>query len=735
MTVESSRRLKALLKAEWHLPACSDGIFRRFRKCVLSGIALTLVLFSSAKAASNQDSPAQQDEPSPDSESEPSDEAESRIRPGVLHLTTSEMFLDLEASYEQRRVRSAGERRPDTVQRNQDFRLEQALTLRLGGDIVDPNLIRWNAEFSVGLAQEDSREKTRYYDRSDYDSGLLLEYDLSLDILPSKPISGSVYARQERNRIPRRFLSSLIEDRSEAGASVFARLGSWTSEVGVEWSDVDRTGNRNHADDEHLTTARAFIDNRWEISDKHRLRIAYDHERVESDYQGSRYTFNTTRDQLRIEHDLAFGSAGQHRLDTYFRWNNEQGDIPRDELEFTPRLTLKHSDAFETIYRYSYYRIEQDAIELNRHKVDFDAIWKPNDRWRISADTYALRERAEQDVEVHEFGGGIDASNRRPTRWGEFSANASLTGDEVRTLGDAGDRLIRGESHVLDSARPTFLRQPDIKRHTIRAYSVDRTRLFVEGRDYLVLRVGRLTSVYRLLTGRIADGDAVVFDYRYRIPAGSVVDTYRTDLRLEHEFRFGLTPYYAFEDRRQNADRSRGTPAFADDSERHRFGLRYVRSNWSINGEFEDYDDSVEPYRAYRLDAQATLLQSPIHTMDAAVNLSHYDFVGDFDSRRVNWIDVSLTNNLQLDPYWSALLKSAYRWEDNSRDGETDGVDLECGVRFQRGRLGVDLTVEYNLLKIREDRDEGFGVWLHLRRDLSHLLASATRSEDGWRSR
>lgn len=680
--------------------------------------------------------PPSADEPKlPPSEAADTDESASRIRPGVLHLTTTEMFLDLEASYDRRRVRSAGGRLFDTVQRNRDTRFNEALTFKLNGDVVDPNLIRWDAGFSIGLAQEDWREQTRYFERSDNNTGLLLDYNISLDLLPTKPVSGSVYARRERDRIPRRFLSSLLEERSEAGASVFARLGSWTSEIGVDWSDVDRTGNRNREDDEHLATTRFYIDNRWEISDKQHLRIAYDHERTESDYQGSEFQFNTTRDQLRVEHDLDFGSGNRHRLDTYFRWNNEQGDIPRDETEFVPRLTLKHSDAFQTVYRYSYYRLEQDAIELSRHKGDFEAIFRPNDRWRISADAYALREWVEDDVETREFGAGVDASYRRPTAWGEFSANASLTADDVRTLGSAGDRLVRGETHVLDSSRPTFLHQPDVKRHTLRAYSVDRTRLFVEGRDYVVLRVGRLTSVYRLFTGRIADGDAVVFDYRYRIPAGAVVDTYRTDLRLEHEFKFGLTPYYAFEDRRQNADRSRGVPVFADDTERHRLGLRYTRPTWSVNGEFENFDDSVEPYRAFRLDAQATLMRTVVHSMDAAINLSHYDFTGDFDSHRVRWIDISLTNNLQFDSYWSASLKSAYRWEDNSRNGETDGVDLECGVHYQRGRLGMDLTAEYNLLKIREDRDEGFGVWLHIRRDLSHLLASATKTRDAWKGR
>lgn len=659
----------------------------------------------------------------------------TRIRPGVLHLSMSEMFLDLSVVAERQRVRSAGGSAFDSVQRNRDVRVEEAWSLRLGGDLVDPRFVQWDASLRLGLVQKDSRERTTYLDRSDYDSGVLLDYDVSLDFLQGKPFSANVYARHARDRVPRRFLSSLIEERREAGVSAFANLGAWTTEVGVDWSDVDRTGNRDRQDDEQLATTRVFVDNRWEISDRHDLRIAYDHERVENRYQGSEFEFNTTRDQLRLEHGLAFGPAARNRFDTYLRWNNEDGDIPRDEFEFVPRLTLRHTDRFQTAYRYSYDRIEQNAIEQDRHKADLEAIFKPSERWRVSADVFALREMVEHDAETHEFGGIVQGWHRRPSPWGHLTIDASVSGDQSRTLGSAESRFIRGESHVLDSARPTFLRQADILHATVRAFGLDRSRAFVEGRDYVVVRVGRLTAAYRLLTGRIVDGEAVLFDYRYRVPVGSSIETYRSDVRLDHEFTFGVTPYYAFEDRRQNAEGSRGRPAFADDSERHRVGVRYQRGGGSVNAEFERFDDSVEPYRAYRLDGQTTLARSSVHTMDAMFNVSHYDFLSHDSARRVEWVDLSLMNTLEFDAYWSATLKSAYRWEFNSRDGETDGVDLECGVQYRRGRLEVELTAEYNLLKIREDRDEGFGVWVHVRRDLSHLLADVTRTEDAWTRR
>ena len=64
----------------------------------------------------------------------------------------------------------------------------------------------------------------------------------------------------------------------------------------------------------------------------------------------------------RVEHELAFGPNREHWLDTFFRYNEEQGDLARDELELVPRLTLQHTDRFQTVYRYGFYRFELGVL-------------------------------------------------------------------------------------------------------------------------------------------------------------------------------------------------------------------------------------------------------------------------------------------------------------------------------------------------------------------------------------
>lgn len=648
--------------------------------------------------------------------------------PGGFDLRVQELSLELSGEYQERRVRTEGRGRGRgrSSQENRDARFDEAVRLRLDGFLVDPRVARWDAALTLGLTQEESREAFNGFSRDDRDSGLLLAYDLSLDLFPDRPLSGHVYARQSRDRIPRRFLPSLLEERSEAGAAAFWTQGIWRGQFSFDWSDVDRTGNRGKADDEHLENSRLSLENEWTFSDRHRLRVVLDHEREESDYQGSLTDFDTRREAIRVEHDYAFGREGKHRLSTYLRYSDEDGTYARDEWEAVSRLTLRHTERFETAYRISAYEARQEAVDLTRVQGDVQAIYRPNERWRVTGNAFALREHVDADIETQQFGGGGDVSYRQSTSRGELRGDFSVQADQWRTVGDTGGGAVLGERQVLDSVRAAYLREADVLPGTLRVFNAARTQLYVEGRDYLAARVGRRTSMYRILSGRIAEGEAVSVDYRYRVAAGSRVNTYRTDLRVEHAFTWGWTPYYALELRRQDADGSRAAPVFEDNTERQRFGVRLERSQWSGGGEYERVHDEVEPYEAFHVDARVALWRGARHDADASARASLYDFEGD-QARRVTWFEVDAMDRYRLTPHLSGLVKAVYRWEDNSRDGRTEGVDLEGRVEYRRGALRVELILEYDALDIRGSRDRGYGVWLNIRRDLTHLVSTEGR--------
>lgn len=679
---------------------------------VSSTIVVVLILLTGAAAARGDDDRLlDEEQPSRD----------------WFHLRMTDLSLELEGSIDQRRVTSSRPGLFKSRQKNSDVRFDETLRFTLDGDVLDPRFIRFTGSFGIGLSQERYRESIDGVTQRDGDNGFLSEFDISMDVFAEKPVSFSAYARRSRDRLPRRFLPSLIDERTEAGVSMLAIGDNTRTQIGFDWSDVDRSGNRANFDDEQLRNLRFHLDHQWNISEDQELRVFYEHQRENNEYQGGEFDFDLERDELRLEHELRFGDERKHRLDTYVRYNDERGDFARDEFEFAPRLTLHHHDRFQTIYRYNYYELKQGALDLQRHKLDAEAVWRPIDDLRITGDVFWLTERIENDEEIYEFGGSFDASYQKRVAGGTFNANLAFAADRVRTVGDGGRRIVRGEVHVLESATPTFLRELDIDRVSIVAFNTSRTRVYVPGSDYVITTVGRRVIVQRLLSGRITPGEPVLFDYQYRIPVGNRTDTYRVDLLLEHAFDFGLTPYYQLEVRRQFAHGSIGTPSYRDNSERHRFGLRYDRKRWSLSAELEQFNDTNEPYDAFHINGRWAIWENEMHSVDAAARFSTFDFTGDIDHRDVWWVDIDLTDRMQLGRYWDATFGAAYRHEDDSIDGDTEAVDLQLGLHFVRGYLDVSLTAEYDLLSLLDNRDEGFGVWVNVRRDLTHVLTDARK--------
>lgn len=642
--------------------------------------------------------------------------------PERFRLDFTDLYFGLDMVYQRRRVRTTIPRQRDTVHRNEDLRFFERAGLSLAGFVYDPGLLDYRANLEFGLTQGRFREQTNLWTRSESDSGFLTEYDINVDLFKVKPVSLNVYARRADVRIPRRFLPSLREERTETGASALAVGKDFTTEVGFSWWDIERFGNRMNEDDEELESARFYIDHRWKFSDTHKLRLLYDHQRDESTYQGSRFSFGTQRDEVRVEHELMFGPDNKHRMDTYLRYNAEKGDLARDVLELVPRLTLQHTEKFKTIHRYSLYQYDQSGYKVTQNRFDTDAIWQATDQLQLTLGGYGMHENVDRDIDIYQFGGLFDAQYHQPTSLGELSANLHLGLDHARTAGDAGRRFVRGEAHALGGSRPVFLRQRGVVPGSVVAYNAKRNVLFVPGVDYTVVVVAGRATVARTWTGRIAQNEIVYFDYAYVVPADGEVRSYRADLLIEHQFKFGLTPYYALETRCQETEYSVATPWYRDNQHRHRLGARFERERWNVGAEYEYFDDSILPYHAFHSNGRAVLLSGPAHNVDLNAMLSRYVFDDEYDDRRVWWLESSLTGRTRLLEYLWLKSSAAHHFENDSIDGNTHGVDLEAGLELKRGYLIVELVVEYDLLRLPRGDEQGVGVFLNVRRDLSHLL-------------
>jgi hypothetical protein len=453
------------------------------------------------------------------------------------------------------------------------------------------------------------------------------------------------------------------------------------------------------------------------------MRFGYNHQDESVSYQGSIFDFSTRRDELRLRHELEFGEQDQHSWTTFLRFDDERGDLARDELNLVTRLSLEHSDWLSTVYRYGLYTFKQGELDVDQHTFDVEALIQPTDDTLLSLSGFGLDERARSQFNTDQYGGRVDFDYHWPNPLGELDVNMAFSYDRSKTSGPGGQGIVIDEQIVLDDVRVSRLRNLFIVPGSVVVHNSNRTRFYRPGLDYIIGYAGAFVTIKRVVGGRISEGEVVYVDYLYSVPTRMIVQSFNSDLLIEHRFNFNLTPYYYLEARCEDVDEeSFGLRRSRDNMHRHRAGMRYDQDTWSAGFEFEVFDDAVEPYNAAHMNGQWRILRDFNHTLGVSGQMSWFCFEGGIDARDVTRLDLALNDRIQFTPYMSLDSAVAYRYQDDSVAGYTNALDVTSTLAYTRNYLTIELTVEYDLLSLPGSREDGFGVFLNLRRSLAHLL-------------
>lgn len=651
---------------------------------------------------------------------------------GYFTLDRFDAYLEFEADYNHSRV-SQSYHRPYGLfkdwnshrrsQTNRDYAFEERIGFNLTGTVVDPSFITFDGDISFALTQDRHEERGWMGHEDDTDTGHLLQYNMRVNFFTGKLLSGSLYGLRQDDRISRRFQPTLDEERTGFGTSWDFAHQTFPMTLSYDYLETDRTGNWDERDDEHFVESTFNYGAKWIISDHHWLSLDYEHAQTKQEYQGLREGFKTTRDLFTLEHNLEFGSSHQHLFQTLVHWQEESGDFARDYFEIGPQLTLHHSDQLQTMYKYQFNRENYEGIDVETQRFDFQLVHQLYTNLTTTVDLFGLYEDVENDVNTHQYGGSVDWQYNRKNPYGHLYANLALAYDTQDVRGNNGVRVVLNESATFRDPVDITLRNRNVIPSSIVVTDAGNHRYYLAGRDYLVLEMGGVTQLARIHSGQIADGDNILIDYQYRTPSKGQIDTIRVDAGIEQRFNNGLTPYYRFSYRNQEADYSAGFAQYADRTNHHRIGLRYEQKRYSLGAEYEIFDDTVDPYDAFHVDGLVHILQTSEHSLDASARLSRFFFEGGIDQRNVTMIDAELDHRWQLRENISIFERLAYRWEDDSLEGITREWDVNAGVDYVMGDLTAELTFEYNRQDLPESDEDDFGVYLRVRRDIPNVLA------------
>lgn len=713
-----------------------------------------LLLFSltptpPARAQQSTDSQPASTKPNPaHASSQPADRPD-RLSARPFSFDELAFNLGFDADARRRRVQSfAGRSFSDRYeQTNKSRTFQESIGWNGSGDIGGARVARYQFDGRFGLSQEKYDESRPGPDLHTRPHGELLEYDGRIDFLPAGKISGSVWASQLDDRVPRPFLPSLDRRRERYGADI--RYNDRTLPMRLSFEDAFESLSSSSFglnDDEQRADRTLKYEAAWQPSDNQLLRLDYEYDDRREQYSGTRTRFDTIRNYLTLDHSLSFGRENRSRLETIARFQDESGDLARDVYEFAPRLRLQHSDSLASTFAAQYLNESFEGVSFETYRGDLGLTHSLGETLLSSAGLYTLQQQADGGGDTGQWGAIAGTSYSHDHSFGRFSASLNYNHALVRNDDYGYDGVVIGESLTLRDPLPAILTHQFVRPLSVVLMDADRRRTYLIGRDYIVLRLGPYTAIQRIANGNISNGQTLLATYTYDTARGLQLNRDRIDVRVQEAFKSGWTPYYAGTRQFESVDSDRFLTYRPRDTSRQRLGLNYRRPRWSAGAEYEYNDDSIDPYQALHLNADATLWQKSPHTLGTRATFSYFAFdglryggesfsrlfatggaggpwlysnrnSGGLDERDSLLLDLGLNYNCVLASHFDANFAALYRFEDDSLRGRTDGVDLSAGLNWRIGLFTASLEVEYDLLDLPSSHDRSFAAWIKLRRD------------------
>ncbi len=317
------------------------------------------------------------------------------------------------------------------------------------------------------------------------------------------------------------------------------------------------------------------------------------------------------------------GSTDRFRLTNYISRIDHEGTYPRRETRFTPFLRWTHTERLKTIYRYSYLDASQEDIDTTNQSGQAELFYSPGPDTQFTADLHA-DDNDTTNLRSSTRGANASYSHKRYLPFGTWQMSAALRSDATDRVSGSDTAQVIGEVLVLEGTTPVPLAHEFVVPGSVVIQNATRTQTYVEGVDYRLIVVGATTSVQRLVTGSILDGEQVLADYAYQ--------TGGTFGFASREWRFSTTLtviehvdlYLRYRDR--TLDLTSGVSSLPLNSLRNTtYGLRFdlpLQGGMALGGDasHERQDEVIAPYQGTRYSAY---LQLPLARLYGSLRLGY----------------------------------------------------------------------------------------------------------------
>jgi hypothetical protein len=587
---------------------------------------------------------------------------------------------------------------------------EERVRVKTTGDVYHPDFLNYNVMVGTGLTQQHVDSD----DVSGWNTGRLDEYNVSAEILRSKPYSGMLNASKSEDLIARRFLGPLRADNQSEAASVSLRPESWPMTFQYSNSDTRQDGFSNLTPDFFARTDERFrYSLGHDFSKLSHLHFDFDRDRAHQESLGAE--FDTDTDAYTLAHDYTFGGDEQHRLDSLFNYINQGGAFDFQSFRGQERLKLQHTSNLLTRYDVQYTELQRETLTSQQIRGQAGVEHRLFESLVTNLDGFVSQTDLGDQGAISQYGGilglGYHKANPLGMLLGSYSANFTRSDQEA----GVGKGIVVGESHTASGVIPVELDRANIDITTIRVRSVP-GGYFQQGDDYTLLQSDGRVFLTTFVVGGVAppnftEGQEFLVDYEFFIEPQRQEDTFRQSATVRERFKNGFSLFYAYRMQLEDVT-STAVKMTPDEYTVNTVGADYTYQGLFLLAEYSTEDSTLIPMNSTKLQGRYRRPIGPATTAGIGLMNQWLSF-GAPDARDVRLFESTVDIFSRLTDAYSISASADYRDEDDTRFGVTRGYQLKTELGYLYRQFSATVGAELDLLERRGD--EINSIFLYVR--------------------
>jgi predicted CXXCH cytochrome family protein len=588
-------------------------------------------------------------------------------------------------------------------------RFDERLTLETTGYIVHPNLVELSLKGSFGFQQDDLSNSGQV----DSSNSVFYNYDVSALILRKEEAPITLYSRRTTETTSRAFGPSLDTNIMSSGGVIDWHNRSLPTRVEAYHSDEEQraldgsesfTLSQNtvtwHSEAEPLPHQRFVFDYTYNQIDE-RSRVTD----VNGKVAGPPVANSFETHEVLASHSFDFGPADRHNLSSAVSYFNQSGDFPLERLRWDERLTLRHSDTFETRYLYTldYQSSSFDQLGTSDQTQHSGQAGFTHRLYKslITTGNVGVRQLDRSDGSSStEYLADLNLNYTKQVPLGRLNASAGYAFDRQENDAQSGVVRVVNDPRTFNDPLPIVITGTNIDPNSVVVRSANGVIVFVPNADYLVTDFPDRIELMRVVGGRIANGQSVLVSYDLLPQGRNTVtnNTYSVGVRydIQQGPLAGLGLYARFLRLDQQIDAADPSAFIPNSLTDTTIGADYRFAEITLAAEREWHDSDIAPYDATRLSARfdRRLTRDAALSLNANYSLLEYP---DIDNR-VDLFTVSGTASQRFTRDLYGSLTLLYRDQQDRRFGASQGFEVNGELRWDFRQTHVYVQARQSFL-------------------------------------